>query len=311
MKPILIGTRGSSLALVQAESIKEQLSQQFPDRPFELQIIKTTGDRILDAPLSKIGDKGLFTREIEQALLDGSIDLAVHSLKDLPTLLPQGLALGAVTRRLDHRDVFISRDGTAFDALPVAAVVATSSMRRRAQILARRPDLRIVDIRGNVNTRLARLESESTINGIILACAGITRLGLLDRVTEIIDDEVIVPAVGQAALGIEIRQDDREIAHIVASLDHQESRAATLCERRFLSRLEGGCQVPIAAHARITGETLHLTGLVASVDGTQMYKGQETGTVAGHLAVGENLARRLLDEGARSILETIYGRSME
>lgn len=309
---IRIGTRGSQLALWQAHWVRDRLAALFPALPCTIEIIKTTGDRILDAPLSQIGDKGLFTREIERALLDGGIDLAVHSLKDLPTTLPDGLTLGAVTEREDVRDVFLPRPGSTVRTLgeqPAGAAIATGSLRRKAQLLHVRPDLAIIDIRGNLNTRYAKLESSSW-GGMLLARAGVVRLGWADRIGETLDPLVILPAVGQGALGIEIRVDDDRTAGIVRALHHDATGHATAAERSLLHTLEGGCQVPIGTYARVVRdrngeETLHLDAMVGSLDGSQVVRGSIHGAPAAAATLGRDLAGELLTKGARAILEAI------
>ena len=310
MKNIRIGTRGSKLALVQSEQVRDILHKHFPDYNFELVVIKTTGDKILDAPLSKIGDKGLFTKEIEKELLDGAIDLAVHSMKDMPTVLPPGLTIGAVTARLNPLDVFISGSGKMLRELKPGDTIATGSLRRKAQLLAFMPGLNIIDIRGNVQSRIKKMRDNPEIDGIILASAGIVRLGLQDIISEIVPEDIIVPAVGQASLAVEIREYDHAIETIVAPLDDRDSRIAISCERTFLSELGGGCQVPIAGLARVSGDTITLSGMVAGLDGRKVFRGSMNGPVSGHYQIGRSLARELLDEGAKNILEQIYGRSL-
>lgn len=298
------------LALAQAGSVRDILRSSNPDIDFDIVPIKTTGDKILDAPLAKIGDKGLFTKEIENELLSGSIDIAVHSMKDMPTMLPDGLAIGAITERLDPRDVFVSKDGSALAALPAGAAVATGSLRRRAQLRAFRPDLTIVEIRGNVQSRLKKMRESPEIDGIILACAGITRLQMSDAVTEIISEEIIIPAVGQASLAIEIRSGDSDIEALVLALDHRESRIAVSCERAYLAELGGGCQVPIGGYATVSGDAVSISGMVASLDGKTVYRNAVSGPVSENETIGKICATKLLDNGAKSILDEIYGRSL-
>jgi hydroxymethylbilane synthase len=299
---LIIGSRGSALALWQANWVKAQLEAAVPDRRVAIEIIKTTGDKILDAPLSKIGGKGLFTKEIEEALLAGSIDLAVHSLKDLPTVLPDGLGLGAITRREDVRDALIARPGIRSLAdLPHAAVVGTSSLRRQAQLRLRRPDVELKDLRGNVDTRLRKLR-EGQYDAIILAAAGITRLGLADQITEYLSAEFMLPAVGQGALAIEIRENDTITGEAVGALNHPETRLACEAERAFLAALGGGCQVPIAATATVDGDNLRLCGLVASVEGRSVVQGEQVGSTVDAVRLGQNLAQTLLLMGARELL---------
>jgi hydroxymethylbilane synthase len=310
MKKIRIGTRGSRLALVQSEQVRDFLQKNNPGSHFELVIIKTTGDRILDAPLSKIGDKGLFTKEIENELLAGSIDLAVHSMKDMPTALPTGLKVGAVTARLDPRDVFISKSGDGLRALKHGATIATGSLRRKSQLLAFNPGLKIIDIRGNVESRLKKMEQNPSIDGIILAGAGLTRLDLANVITEIVPEEIIIPAVGQASLAIEVRDNDPAVEAIIASLDDRDSRIAIECERSFLAALGGGCQVPIAGRAYAMGDTVKLVGMVSDLEGREVFHGVTKGPVSDHRQIGIRLARKLLDDGAKKILEEIYGHSI-
>ncbi|MCC6395373.1 MAG: hydroxymethylbilane synthase [Bacteroidetes bacterium] len=309
---IRIGSRGSDLALWQAHWVRDRLMERFPGTAFVVEIIKTTGDRILDAPLSRIGDKGLFTREIEHALLTRSIDLAVHSLKDLPTSLPDGLRLGAVTEREDVRDVFLPRPGNpirSFAEQPQGAHVATGSLRRTCQLLHVRPDLKIVDIRGNLNTRYKKL-TESDWAGMILARAGVLRLGWEDRIGESLDPLFVLPAVGQGALGIEIRSEDNRTLAAVAALHHQATGQSTTAERALLRALEGGCQVPIGAYARVmTGSQgaprLVLDAMVGSLDGKQVVRGTVSGSPDHAEELGGRLAADLLERGARGILDTI------
>jgi len=310
MTTIRIGTRGSRLAMVQSGQVRDVLIRSHPGLDFELVPIKTTGDKILDAPLSKIGDKGLFTKEIEKELLDGTIDLAVHSMKDMPTSLPEGLVIGAVTKRLDPRDVFISRDGRKLGDLAESDTIATGSLRRRSQLLAWKPGLAIVDIRGNVQSRLKKMEENPAISGIILAYAGLARLDMLDLVTEIIPENIIISAVGQAALAIEIRRDDRRAREIISPLNDPDSQTAIACERAFLARLGGGCQVPVAAMASVSGGRLALRGMVAGLDGREVFQGTSEGTASDFEAIGGELALSLLNKGAKKILEEIYGRPL-
>lgn len=310
MKKIRIGTRGSMLALIQSEQVRDLLRERHPEMEFDIVTIKTTGDKILDAPLSKIGDKGLFTKEIEKELLDGGVDLAVHSMKDMPTRLPEGLKIGAVTKRLDPGDVFISRNGKTMRDLHPGDTIATGSLRRRAQVLSIIPGLNIVDMRGNVQSRLKKMRDNPDIEGIILARAGLERLGTLDIVTEPIPEDLIIPAVGQASLAIEIREDDSAVRQIIAPLNDRDSQIAVSCERIFLSELGGGCQVPIAGLARVSADTVALTGMVASLDGKAIFRSSATGPVHEMDAMSSGLARRLLNDGAREILEEIYGRKL-
>lgn len=313
---LVIGSRGSELALWQARWVERTLRAHHPGMQVSVTIIRTTGDRVLDAPLSLIGDKGLFTREIEQALLDGSIDLAVHSLKDLPTVLPQGLLLGAISRREDVRDVFLPHPRNPLRSLldqHPGARIATGSLRRRSQLLALRPDVIIDDIRGNLNTRFAKLEASGWA-GMLLARAGVVRLGWEDRIGETIPVHTILPAVGQGALGIELRDADERVLEAIAPLHHRDTAAATRAERAFLRTLEGGCQVPIGTHGRIVRDPGHpdrllLDAVVGSLDGRRSVRGADSGDPADPEALGTRLARRLFDEGAGEILEEIRGRA--
>ncbi len=308
---LVIGSRGSELALWQARWVQEELRRHVPDLEITIEVIKTTGDRILDAPLSKIGDKGIFTREIESALLSKQIDLAVHSLKDLPTVLPQGLVLGAVCSREDVRDVFIPHPHNSIRTLldqPQGATIATGSLRRRCQLLHLRPDFQIVDLRGNLNTRFKKLD-ESGWAGMLLARAGVVRLGWTDRIGETLAPETILPAVGQGALGIEIRSDDERTARLVSLLHHERTASTTRAERALLRRLEGGCQIPIGTHGRIETqdgiEVLKLDAIVGSLDGKTIVRGSLSGKPSEAEQIGQELARILLQNGAADILEQI------
>lgn len=306
---VVIGTRGSKLALWQAEWVKSELQKLRPDVEVELNKIKTTGDKILDVPLAKAGGKGLFVKEIEEALLNGGADLAVHSMKDVPTDLPPGLAITAVTQREDPFDVLISRTGARLGDLPPGARVGTSSLRRQAQLLHHRPDLTVVPLRGNLDTRIRKLETEG-LDAIVVAAAGVKRLGWMDRISQFLPPEVCLSAIGQGALGIEMREprpESREpsTATIVQVLDHSETHVAVLAERALLRRLEGGCQVPIAAYAEVAGDAITLRGLVASPDGKQLVRGEGRGTKGDPEAVGTRIAEDLLARGAAEILKAI------
>lgn len=303
-----LGSRGSRLALWQAEHVKRRLEAAHPGLRVEIRVLHTTGDRITDVPLARIGDKGLFTKEIDRAVVSGEVDAAVHSLKDVPTRLADGLALGAVLEREDPRDVYIPAAGAAesLEALPPGATVGTSSLRRRAQLLHRRPDLIVRDLRGNLDTRLARLRGGG-YDAIILASAGIRRLGFEDAVRQVLEPPGWLPAVGQGALGIAVREDDHATRDLVAPLQHPETAAATAAERAFLRALEGGCQIPIGALASIDGERIVLHGFVAGIDGRPFIRGVVDGPVKDPEAVGVALARRLLDQGAGEILDAIRG----
>ena len=299
---LIIGSRGSQLALVQANWAKERLVTQHPDLDVEIAVIKTSGDVFTEAPLSQIGGKGLFTKEIEEALLAKKIDLAVHSLKDLPTVLPHGLCLAAVSQREDVRDAFVSSKHRNLVELPTGAVVGTSSLRRQSQLLQIRSDLEIKNLRGNLDTRLRKLD-EGRYDAIVLACAGLIRLGLAHRITEKIPTNQICPAVGQGALGIEARLGDGETSNRLQFLDHTETRFAVEAERAFLRRLGGGCQVPIAGSARVEGRELHLDGVVASIDGRRVYRHSLRSDLDQAESLGIRLAESLLAMGAREVLE--------
>ncbi len=308
---LVIGSRGSELALWQARWVQNALLRHFPDLDITVEVIKTTGDKILDAPLSRIGDKGLFTREIETALLQHRIDIAVHSLKDLPTVLPQGLVLGAICEREDVRDMFIPHPRNPVRGLreqPQGAKIATGSLRRKCQLLHLRPDFQIVDIRGNLNTRFRKLE-ESEWAGMVLARAGVVRLGWTDRIGEAIAPETILPAVGQGALGIELRSDDERTASFVKALHHEQTACAALAERALLRTLEGGCQIPIGAYGRVEKEgdsdVLKLDAIVGSIDGKTIVRGSTSSKPSEPEQVGRELAQQLLRTGADRILEEI------
>ncbi|MBI3753773.1 MAG: hydroxymethylbilane synthase [Deltaproteobacteria bacterium] len=310
MKKLKLGTRASQLALWQAEWVKSEIEKRNPGMAVELVTIKTTGDKILDVPLAKVGGKGLFVKEIEEALLDKRIDLAVHSMKDVPTDFPKGLHLAAITEREDPRDALIISQKSKvksqkFKDLPQGASIGTSSLRRSSQILNIRPDLKISQLRGNLNTRLKKLD-EGQYDAIILAAAGVKRLGWSDRITEYLSPEVSLPAIGQGALGIETRIDDKEINDLVAFFDHPPTSISVRAERALLKRLEGGCQVPIAAYGEIKADNLNLIGLVASTDGKRIIKD----SVAGHTdkaeTLGIALAEKLLNMGAWDILKGVY-----
>ena len=303
-EPIIIGTRGSRLALWQANWVKDALIRNHPGMAVDLVIIKTKGDKILDVPLAKVGGKGLFVKEIEEAMLDGRIDLAVHSMKDMPAEIPSGLCIGAIPQREEPRDVLVSREDLPLDRLKKGARIGTSSLRRAAQLLHLRPDLAIVPLRGNLDTRLKKLETES-LDAIVLAAAGIRRMGLADRVTQVLNEAVMLPAVGQGALCIETRQRDPRIADVVGALDDPDTRQVVLGERAFLNRLEGGCQVPIAGHGSIGSQGYTLTGLVCDVDGSHQIKRTLTGPAARSEQIGLELADALLAEGAGEILERL------
>jgi hydroxymethylbilane synthase len=303
-----IGTRGSQLALFQANWVKDQLGKAHPDLNVTLVKIKTTGDKIQDVPLAKIGGKGLFVKEIEESLLQKKIDLAVHSIKDVPTEFPLGLHLSAITKREDPRDVFISRDGRTLKNLPQGAKIGTSSLRRQAQLLHFRNDFELIPLRGNLDTRLKKLRTMS-LDGIVLALAGVRRLGLEEMVTEIIPADISLPAIGQGALGIETRMDDKEVEGKIRFLNDRDASLSVTAERAFLKKLEGGCQVPLAAYARLAGRTLHVDGLVGSIDGKRLIRHHVEGPVENAESLGVELAEILLGKGAKEILDEVYQRS--
>jgi hydroxymethylbilane synthase len=296
----VIGTRGSDLAMWQANALKVRLQNLAPGTIFAISVIKTTGDEIVDVALSKIGDKGLFTRQIETELLNGGIDFAVHSLKDLQTMQPDGLCIGAVFERELPNDAFISRKYATLADLPEGGTVATGSLRRRSQLLNYRPDLRIVEIRGNVPTRLRKFD-ESDLDAMILAFAGLHRLGLDSRLRELIPFEIMLPAVGQGVIAVEIRKNDEEAADLMKSLDHPETRACITAERAFLRWLEGGCQVPIGALAHVDGERIRLEGMIGDLDGVVLRDRME-GSVDTAEEVGINLAKALVSRGGAELL---------
>jgi hydroxymethylbilane synthase len=308
---IVIATRGSKLALWQAEWIKSELEHIDSTLDVELNIIKTTGDKILDVPLAQVGGKGLFVKEIEEAMLRGEADLAVHSMKDVPTDLPQGLHLTTITKREDPRDAFIAgKDMKSFLDLPQGATVGTSSLRRICQLLNKRPDLRISQLRGNVDTRLRKLE-EGQFDAIILATAGVKRLGHADKISERMSTDISLPAIGQGAVGIECRVDDEFINTLLAKLNHFETAVCVRAERAFLKKLEGGCQVPIAAYAQLIDGKVAMSGLVGSVDGKTLIKDTLEGTPDEPETLGTALAEKLLAQGAKEILDEVYKNNPE
>lgn len=300
-----IATRKSALALWQAEYVKAELEKFHTDLTVELVPMSTKGDKILDTPLAKIGGKGLFVKELEQAMLEGRADIAVHSMKDVPVDFPDGLELHTICEREDPRDAFVSNCYKALSELPAGAVVGTSSLRRQCQIRAQRPDLVIKDLRGNVNTRLAKLDA-GEFDAIILAAAGLIRLEMAERIASFVSVEDSLPANGQGAVGIECRSDDAQVQAWLAPLEHSETRMRVLAERAMNRRLEGGCQVPIGAYAEIDGEQLTLRGLVGAIDGSQILRGEQSGPVADAEQLGVRLAESLLAQGADQILAEVY-----
>lgn len=301
---LIIGTRQSLLALWQSNHISGLLRKQYPDCQVTLKKIVTKGDRILDVPLAQIGGKGLFTKEIETELLDGTVDLAVHSLKDMPTVLPEGLCLTAITTRANVGDAFVSNKYASFSELPQGAVLGTSSLRRKAQLLAVRPDLKIVDLRGNVDTRLRKLD-EGQMDAIILAAAGLERLGHANRIREIIPTTVCLPAVGQGALAIECRSDNKEVHEMLAFLNDLPTKQATDAERAFLGLIEGGCQVPIGVHAEVENDNIKIEAIIASLDGSKVLRNNITGPAADAVGLGRKLGQQMLAEGGEQILADI------
>lgn len=302
---IVIGSRGSKLALIQANWVKSQLEEANDGIEFVIEIVKTTGDNITDAPLSKIGSIGLFTKELENALLDKKVDLVVHSAKDVPTEIPDRLEIGAVTKREDPHDVLISKEHVSLKELPQNAKLGTSSLRRRSQVLAIRPDLKIVDLRGNLDTRLKKLDA-GDLDAILVARAGLIRLGLADKASEIIPYDIMLPAVGQGALCIEIREDDRNIRNLIRSLIDYNSMYEIKAERALLARLQGGCQIPIGAHAEVIyPSNLKMEAVVCTLDGTTVIRDTVDGKVDDFSTMGIELANKLLGRGGYKILEDI------
>ncbi|MBE6094049.1 MAG: hydroxymethylbilane synthase [Schwartzia succinivorans] len=301
---IIIGTRGSKLALWQADYVEQRLREEYPGLQVTQKRISTKGDRILDVPLAKIGGKGLFTKELEEEMLSGSIDLAVHSLKDMPAKVPDGLMIAAVTKRLDPGDALVSNRFSSFSELPQGARVGTSSLRRRAQLLCARPDLTMIDLRGNVNTRLRKLD-EGEYDAIVLAVAGLKRLGFAERIREVLPQTMVLPAVGQGALAIETRADDKETRDMLAFLRDDETICCAEAERSFLARVEGGCQVPVGVYATAEGDDLKVEAVIASLDGRRSYRGTVNGAKADAAKLGKGLAEKLLNEGGAKILQEL------
>jgi hydroxymethylbilane synthase len=305
-RKIRIATRGSKLALWQANHVRTVLEETHPGLEVGLLRIKTTGDKILDVPLAKVGGKGLFVKEIEEALLDGRADLAVHSMKDVPVVLPPELELAATGEREDVRDALVTASAEGWASLPRGGRVGTSSLRRQAQLLHLRPDLEIVSIRGNLDTRLRKLRDEK-LDAVVVAAAGIKRLGLEEHVTEYLSVTLCLPAVCQGALALEIRRDDSLLRRLLQPFRHHATEVAVRAERAFLARLEGGCQVPIAGLADVNGGRLKMKGLVASVDGGKIITEKGEGPEEEAARIGKELAESLLDRGGREILQEVYG----
>ena len=302
-----IGTRGSKLALAQSGWIKDKIEQYHPDLQVELVRIKTKGDKILDSPLSKIGGKGLFVKEIEDALLKKDVDLAVHSIKDVPAELPEGLFLPLFPEREDPRDAFLSMDHHRIADMPRGATIGTGSLRRSSQLRHLRPDLNIAPLRGNVDTRIKKMEA-GELQAIILASAGLRRLGLSDKIRQILSSNEFLPAIGQGALGLELRQDDDRIFNLLGFLNHEPTELTVKAERAFLKKLEGGCQVPIGGHGRLEGDNIILDGMVAELDGSRIIRDEIKGSKDQPMDIGYALAEKLLISGADDILKRIYGR---
>ena len=307
MNPLRIGTRKSPLALWQAEHVRERLERLHPGLTVELVKMTTEGDKLLDAPLAKVGGKGLFVKELEQALLEGRIDIAVHSLKDVTVTVPDGLTIPVIGEREDPRDAFVSNRYDTLDRLPAGARVGTSSLRRQCQLRALYPQLEVITLRGNVNTRLAKLDA-GEFDAILLACAGLKRLGFAERIRATLAPELLLPAVGQGAICIECRANDAAVQQLIAPLHHAPTATRVAAERALNARLEGGCQVPIAAFAELDGDMLHLRALVGEPDGSRILRGEIAGEAERAAQLGADLADELLKLGARTILDKVYGR---
>ncbi|MFQ5789699.1 MAG: hydroxymethylbilane synthase [Acidobacteriota bacterium] len=304
MRALRVGSRGSRLALVQTRMIMAELTRLVPGLRLDLVIIRTRGDQVTGVPLAQIGDRGLFTKDIENALLEDRIHFAVHSMKDVPSRLPSGLCVAASTKRLDPRDALVSRGPRSLAELPPKGTVATGSLRRRSQVLAHRPDLNVEDLRGNLPTRLRKFEASSW-SAVILAAAGLERLGFSNCVTSLISTEQMLPAVGQGALCIEAREDDEELREWLGRVDHFPTAAAVRAERAFLGRLEGGCQVPIGALGTLRGDRLRLEGYLGTVDGSRHLRRWAEGEVSEPERIGRGLAEKMLEEGGEAILEAV------
>ncbi len=301
---IRIGTRGSKLALYQAYRVKDALESTYPEKTFEIVIIKTKGDKILDVPLSKIGDKGLFTKELEVAMFNDEIDMAVHSLKDLPTVFPEGTKLGAVLERAASSDALVTKDGRQLSEITSKDIIATSSLRRKAQLLKMNPNLTIVEIRGNVNTRIRKME-EGYCDAMVMAAAGLQRLEMDQHISEIIAPETMIPACAQGAIAIEILENDTFIQELISGINHEETMITTAAERTFLRTLEGGCQIPVGSHSKIEGNQFTITGFIANLNGSIFLKDSANGPVEKASEIANQLAEKLLNEGGRKILEEI------
>ena len=303
-KTIKIGTRGSKLALYQAFLVQEELQKHYPDTTFTIEIIKTKGDQILDVALSKIGDKGLFTKEMENALFSHEIDMAVHSLKDLPTGFPEGAKLGAVLKRGDIRDALISLDGRKIKDLTPNDIIATSSLRRKAQLLRINPNFRIIEIRGNVNTRIRKMQ-EGYCDVLVMAAAGLQRLEMEEYISELFDPELMIPACSQGAIAVEIRDNDPSVEALLIKINHKETFLATEAERTFLGTLEGGCQIPVGSYTSIDGDKFRITGFISSIDGTKFLKETAEGELGNAVYLSAKLAKKLYNNGGAEILKEI------
>lgn len=309
-KIVRIGTRGSKLALYQAYRVRDELQKQYPDLPFSIEIIKTKGDKILDVALSKIGDKGLFTKEIEEALFNNEIDMAVHSLKDLPTKFPDGAKLGAVLKRGEVRDALISSDGRKIENLTSHDTIATSSLRRKAQLLRINKNFKIIEIRGNVNTRIRKME-EGYCDVMVMSAAGLERLEMDQYITEYLEPENIIPACSQGAIAVEIRENDNIIGKIVSSINDRESFLATEAERAFLRTLEGGCQIPVGSYTKIDGDKFEITGFISNTDGTEFLKDSASGELSQAVYLSIKLAKSLYNRGGKEILRKIREENLQ
>jgi hydroxymethylbilane synthase len=301
---IRIGTRGSKLALWQANHVNDSIKKKYPEIKTEIKVIKTKGDNILDLPLPLVGGKGLFTKEIENALLNDEIDLAVHSLKDLPTYDVEGLQVAAILKREDPNDVLISKNNLSLLDMPEGAVIATGSTRRKALLLHARPDIKAVDIRGNIDTRLKKFD-ESNWDGIFLAKAGIDRLGYSDRISEVMSVGLMLPAVSQGALAVQIRKDDSKIIDKVSFLNHDDTYHCVSAERSFMSSVEGGCSIPVGAYAEIEGDELHIDAMVSSLNGEKIVRMQLSSKIEDHEKLGTHIAEKLFEMGGREILDQV------
>ena len=301
---LAIGTRGSKLALYQANLVKSKLETTYPTLEVVINVIKTKGDKILDIALSKIGDKGFFTKEIQDALHNKEVDIAVHSLKDLPTELPKGSQLGAILERANHRDVLVSVGGKKLADFTAEDKIATSSLRRKSQLLQMNKQVQVVEIRGNVDTRIRKM-NDGHCEGIIMAAAGIERLGLQEHITEYLNETQMLTAPGQGAIAIEIRKEDNEILEVLSVLNHEQSAICVTAERSFLNRLEGGCQIPFAAHATLDGDNLTVEGLVATLDGRKIQRAKIIGNSKDAIQLGIDLANSIQDNGGYEILEEV------